>query len=214
MTASGDHRRDQRDRAEGEQEQQQDLGEDHPDRERPEQAEGTELADEEDDRQQQPLVLAALLHRVGGGLVGDAEAVAGPLGVGEVGGVAVVQRVVLAVPFVLLGGAEAVAQEARRVLVRVVDADLVAGRDLGPGLEAARERGVAGRIGGERPDGDRDGIRVLVAGPGADAVFKAAEVEDDPGLEHEEVEQLLPRVLPRLPRARRAAAGRDRQERP
>ncbi len=90
MTTAGDHRRDQRDRAEGEQEQQQDLGEDHPDRERPQQQEGAELADEQDHRQQQPLVLAALLHRVGRRLVGNAEAVAGPLGVGEVGGVAVV----------------------------------------------------------------------------------------------------------------------------
>ena len=128
MAAAGDRRGDQRDRGEGQQQEQQDLGEDHPDRERAQQAEGAELADEEDEREQQPLVLAALLHRVGGGLVGDPEPVAAPLrvGFGQLGGVAVVQRVVLV--RCRSSAAEAEAQEVRRVLVRVVDADLAVRR--------------------------------------------------------------------------------------
>jgi hypothetical protein len=137
VAATGDHRRDQRDRAEREQEQQQDLGEDHPDRERAQEQEGAELAEEEDQRQEQPLVLAALLHRVGGGLVGNAEPVAlgFSVGFGELRGVAVVQGFVLGVAFVVFFGAVAVAEEVSGVLVRVVDADLAVGGDLGAGFE-------------------------------------------------------------------------------
>ena len=103
MAAAGDRRGDERHRREGQQQEQQYLGEDDPDRERAQEQDRAELADEEDEREAQPLELAALLHRVGGGLVGDPEPVArlGRVGFGQLGGVAVVQRFVLFAAFVL-----------------------------------------------------------------------------------------------------------------
>jgi hypothetical protein len=138
VAASRDDRRHERNRREGQQQKQQYLGEDDPDRERAQEQDRAELAAEEDERQQQPLELAARLHRVGRGLVGDPEPVAAPCGVGvrQLRGIAVVQRVVLGAAIVLAVGAEAEAQEVRRVLIRVVDADLAVSTHLGPARQA------------------------------------------------------------------------------
>src|SRR5262249_473734 len=69
VAASGDRRGDECDWREGQEQEQEYLGEDHPDREGAEQEEGPELSEEDEERQAQPPELTALLHRVGGGLV-------------------------------------------------------------------------------------------------------------------------------------------------
>ena len=120
-----------------------------------------------------------------------------------------VQRVVLGVPFV---GADREAQEVRAVLGGVVDADLAVRGHLFPGREAAGERGVAPGVGGQRPHGDRFGVGVSRAAVLQRAVLQAAELQHRPGLEDEQVEELLGVAFLGLRPARGAAVPGDREE--
>ena len=124
MASSGDDGDNEDDGRECEEQQEQDLREDHPDRESSDQQEHAEFTREDHDRHEQPLVLTALLHRVGRRFVGNAEpvvaAIGGRVGVRKLLGVARVQGVVLGVAFV---GPGRVRQEVWRVLVEVVDAE-------------------------------------------------------------------------------------------
>ena len=133
---------------------------------------------EDHEGEQQPLVLAVLAHRVGGRLVGGTEAVALAVLLGRLGGVAVVERVVVLVALVGVGRGSF--RNRGAYLLRLLTQTLPAARISSD--RASRRESAASWPGSRESGRDRNGGGV-VAVVGSDAVLAPAELQDDPRLD-------------------------------